>query len=337
MGGEISDPLLAFVACSRKTSTARNIKTVITVKFTPHQIKNAIEKMWDHCDTGVIGDFQERKDGRTRTATEAYVDDLLNAFAKLDDGGSLPTIVVNADELHLVPRIHPEEIDLVSMAERLTDVEQALQSMRNILHSRGPSSKGMDPARSQARPTESIWQMDEQATHPKSTAQEKVLRSASRPGRSGGVEVESSSSVDPLPQQRSMADVAADLSRDDFIMAKKKKRMPRKKGTEGTAKAKQDFKGGSDTFMVQITNVNPSVGVEHLNFAKYIAVQGVEEKETTIKDTSTEGWPTKGYLITFPHKLYDKVLSLEFWPARVYYSQYFLARGNGGKSAQRHG
>lgn len=348
MFGEISDPLLAFIACYRKTGTARNIKTVLQVKFTIDQLKNAIGKLWDCRGTDMLGEIPERKDSKTRTAKEAYTDDLLNAFNALDECNDLPSFVVSANELHLVPRIHPEEIEMVSMAERLGAVEQTLAMMNEKMKLMAQFGSHVN------QECESTWpklpaygngsdgnrsQENEQICPNASMASAPGMRPPSSPsrqaqGRRGPTEdVRRQAASQQQPGSRSMAQVAAAIGDGDFTEVKKKP--PRKRGKEGTSSGARSFKAGSDKFTVQITNVNPSVGSDDIK--AYIKDMGVDSQEAEVKDTSTDGWPTKRYLITLPRDVFDKVMSPEFWPPKVYFSQFFAARGIGGKFGQKHG
>jgi hypothetical protein len=345
---EISDPILASVACYRKSSTARNIKNVMLVKFTSGQIKVALTKLWD-CKEAALGDFKERIDSKTRSAKEAYTEDLLNAFVKLDDNNDVPSIVVNAEELHLVPRIHPEKIEMVSMAERLHDVEKAIVSMKTALETistaRAPPLEPRDPhpcprdAAPKARDGGTLAHRSSRKKAPQEASQGappdwRLTRSTSRsegmertPATDNENTVVKGLSAEE-PRQPSLAEIASNIPEGAFQDPKRRKAV-KKKAIAGTSNKEQGFKSGSDKFMVQITNVNPEVKPEEIK--QYFTNKGVHTDVIEMKDTSSEGWFTKRYLITFSRACYDKVMVPEFWPERVYYSQYYMhaARGNG--------
>ena len=45
-----------------------------------------------------------------------------------------------------------------------------------------------------------------------------------------------------------------------------------------------------------------------------------------IKDTSTDGWDTKRFILTFDTEYFEKVMQTEFWPDRIYFKQWFKPR-----------
>ena len=103
----------------------------------------------------------------------------------------------------------------------------------------------------------------------------------------------------------------------------------------GTAAPSDTFVGGSDTFSVQITNVNSAV--TEATVRDHLTMELNNDKAISIKDTTTEGWPTKRFLITLPKEVKEKVLNSDFWPPQVYFRQYFVSRGQGLKSKSHHG
>ncbi|ELT94992.1 hypothetical protein CAPTEDRAFT_215193 [Capitella teleta] len=130
----VFDPLLTYVASARNTSSVANLKAVILSKFTIEQIKTARVSLWDAADSSVLGEMRERRDGVTRTAKEAVAEDIIEAFLKLESNErEMPIIAVRAEDLHIVPRIQPGEVDVISLADRMGAVEDALVSIKDIM------------------------------------------------------------------------------------------------------------------------------------------------------------------------------------------------------------
>lgn len=342
MRGEVSDPLLAFVACSRKSSSTGNIKTIILAKFTLEQLKTSIGKLWDCRGATVLGELQERKDGKTRSAKEAYAEDLLCAFSKLDEKDDLPEIVVSADDLPLVPRIHPEEIEMVSMAERLNKVELAVSSMRDVISGLGEVMTDSDSPQMALQGQQNARSREQRgagSANPNGNSlPRRLTRSQSRPSETSLAASAAAPSSIPLdgPRPRTTADIVSDIPDGAFAEVKKVKRPVKNKAQVGKAgDASQSFKGGSDTFKVQITNVNQAVNEQDI--VQHIGTAKVDASKVKVEDTTTSGWPTKRFLITFARDDFETVMSPEFWPAKVYFRQYFIARGNGRNNGHNHG
>lgn len=95
------------------------------------------------------------------------------------------------------------------------------------------------------------------------------------------------------------------------------------------------FRGGSDSFSMQITNVNSTVTEDIVK--DHLKGKNIDIGKVVIKNTTTDGWPTKRFLITLPSTLKDQVMDQALWPPQVYFRQYFIARGKGSNSAANNG
>ena len=124
------DPLLCFIAANRGSSTAAHIKTVSLARFTPKQVATSKTVLWQSLPVQqCLGKVPDRKGGKKRTVVEADIADLFEAFKKLDDADQLPKFGVLSGDLHFIPRIQAEDIDIVSLAERLLEVEETLKTL----------------------------------------------------------------------------------------------------------------------------------------------------------------------------------------------------------------
>ena len=120
------------------------------------------------------------------------------------------------------------------------------------------------------------------------------------------------------------------------VVRNEQAKKPIKRAKVGSATSSSSFMGGGDTISVQITNVNAAVKEDAIR--DHITMElstGIDD--VTIKDTTTEGWPTKRFLITFPREVRDRVLDPGFWPPQVYFRQYFVSRGQGLKPKASNG
>ncbi|ELU09060.1 hypothetical protein CAPTEDRAFT_203741 [Capitella teleta] len=105
--------------------------------------------------------MRERRDGVTRTAKEAVAEDIIEAFLKLESNEcEMPIIAVYAEDLHIIPRIQPKEVDVISLADRKGAVEDALDMMSRtslepsrVTHTQKiRGSPSQEPSRGSTRP-----------------------------------------------------------------------------------------------------------------------------------------------------------------------------------------
>ncbi|ELU02370.1 hypothetical protein CAPTEDRAFT_205920 [Capitella teleta] len=257
----VFDPLLTYVASARNTSSVANLKAVILSKFIIEQIKTARVSLWDAADSSVLGEMRERRDGVTRTAKEAVAEDIIEAFLKLESNErEMPIIAVRAEDLHIVPRIQPEEVDVISLADRMGAVEDALVSIKDMMsrtssgfsrvtptqETRASPSQG--PPRGSTRPDE--------RKDPLSRLAPRSSRSGSRNQTSIGGAAETAKVDKPT-----MAEVLGEDTGEPFQEVFSRKKKPVKRGQQGSPTVSKNMRGGTDTFYVQLTNVHNSVEI----------------------------------------------------------------------------
>ena len=288
----------------------------------------------------LLGELNERRDGKTRSAKEAFLDDVIDALTKLDAAEEMPVIAVHAEDLHLVPRVHPEELDLISLADRMGTVEEALVNIQKTLTKKKPPPA--HPAHTGGLPRN---QEQRASTRPKEQKDpHKRISNMDRPrsgsrGSTGGGAGGATGGVPPTMAQvlaEALANCNAEDEEEPFKEQRPKKR-PRKKGMQGTAtSSKNALRGGADTFMVQVTNVNPAVDVGDIKQHIKDDQLNIVDNDIVVKDETTDGWPTKRFRITLPLKYFDDVMKPEFWPPKVYFRQFYPARGNGFEKNNSH-
>jgi hypothetical protein len=128
---------------------------------------------------------------------------------------------------------------------------------------------------------------------------------------------------------------------EPFKEPRRKQRTKRnKEGTAGAqacggASKENCLLGGSETICIQLTNVNPKVTEANIN--DHVTLQGIDVCKVKVSDTSTDGWPTKRFQVTFPRDMTERVLSTDFWPPKVFFREFFAPkpRGYGGAFNQR--
>lgn len=126
----ICDPVLAYVVFAMNSGTQEAIKNAVLGHFTSVQILTAKNALWTNVDNETIGKLINRKTTQTRKVEEANVADILCAIAKLDKADVMPNVVISATDLGLIPRAHPEELNNISLCDRLVKIEHRINEMQ---------------------------------------------------------------------------------------------------------------------------------------------------------------------------------------------------------------
>ena len=129
----ILEPLLAYILFSLQSSTSENISKAVLGHFTPEQIFNAKEVLWGKCDIKVIGQKVRRRGSNVRSEQDANLQDIIAALMKLDKVDKLPCVVIDAGSLGIIPRSHPEELNNISLLDRLNILEARVTSLQQSL------------------------------------------------------------------------------------------------------------------------------------------------------------------------------------------------------------
>ena len=126
-------PLLSYIVFSMQSGTVNNIRNAVLGKFSESQILEAKNALCDHCGIKVIGEKPRRIRSTVRPAADAHLHDILTAWNKLDETDECPTLMLNAHSLDAIPRSHPEELNNISLADRLNQLEARSQAMQEVL------------------------------------------------------------------------------------------------------------------------------------------------------------------------------------------------------------
>lgn len=129
----IIQPVLAYIVFAMHSGTNDNVRNAVLGHFTMEQIIEAKDELWANGDSNVIGDKLRRKDSSVRSEKDAHVQDIINVLSKMDKVNKLPMIAVYAHDLHLIPRSHPEELNNVSLIDRLNRLEARITSLTEVV------------------------------------------------------------------------------------------------------------------------------------------------------------------------------------------------------------
>ena len=125
-------PLLAYILFSMQSATRDNIKLAVLGRFSAEEILEAKSKLWESRGES-LGQFPLRKESRARPEKEAHIIDILQAIDTLDKDENLPLIVIDAMSLGKIPRSHPEELNNISLCDRLNQLESRFKNMHDIM------------------------------------------------------------------------------------------------------------------------------------------------------------------------------------------------------------
>ena len=127
------EPVIAYIVFSMQSGTFDNIKNATLGAFTEAEISSAKDDLWTHCGSRIIGEKKRRKETSARTIKEANIIDIMQAISQLDKSDSLPNVAINARSLQFIPRSHPEELNNISLVDRLNRLEARMMNMQTQL------------------------------------------------------------------------------------------------------------------------------------------------------------------------------------------------------------
>ena len=129
----IFNALLAYVLFTSQNSSNESIKLAVIGHFCDQDIATAKDILWEKCDSTIIGEKQKRRGSSVRSEKEANTLDILAALSKLDSCGQVPIIAVAGTDLHMIPRINPEEMLPSSVVERVQTLENKFNQVIDSL------------------------------------------------------------------------------------------------------------------------------------------------------------------------------------------------------------
>ena len=129
----VVNPLLAYMLFALQSGTAENVRQAVIAHFPLNAVLNAKTALWDACDNVILGDKLKSKNSQTKTELEAHVQDILIALHKLDRMDKLPVVLIYSRDLAVIPRSHPEELNNMSLVDRLNRLEARLSGVQEVL------------------------------------------------------------------------------------------------------------------------------------------------------------------------------------------------------------
>ncbi len=129
----IRDPLLAYIIYALNSGARDNIRRAVLGFFSADVIHCAKDKLWAHCGNEILGPCPPRRGSTTKPKQDFELDDILDGIVLLDSHNRMPEAILSANDLHLIPRAHPEELSDISVAERLSRMEKKLENLQSSL------------------------------------------------------------------------------------------------------------------------------------------------------------------------------------------------------------
>ena len=129
----VNNALLAYTVYSMQSGTAEKITSVVRAHFTIDDVIIAKDKLWDAADQSIIGPRKRRRDGTIKSEKHSHTEDVVTALYQLDAADKMPHITLSAMDLGCIPRSHPEELNEISMADRLNRMEERLSALTEVV------------------------------------------------------------------------------------------------------------------------------------------------------------------------------------------------------------
>ena len=128
----IINPLLAYAIFSVNSGTISNISKAISGYFTLDEVCTAKTVLFTAC-TQLSA--QNRRGSVQRSEKVAHIDDILAAIVNLDASDDLPNVCISAKDLGRIPRSHPEELNDITLIDRLNQMEKKMSTMQSHIDS----------------------------------------------------------------------------------------------------------------------------------------------------------------------------------------------------------
>ena len=337
----IVNSLLAYVATYRHRSARQQLKLAVMSFYDDQAVNSAKRSLYEglqYMDLGI--ELVNRVGSNNRSAKEAEVDDILDMLHKMDTTKDKPQLFFYAEDVTALPPAAPEAgCSMMTFFELITKQQQAMDQMQEtITNIRTDVLRNTNTIRemvtTNSKPAKPIYADVANAAY--GGARPKVMDIATE-GLARQRRPSNKSNRAPIGLQEDIA-LAESLKNievpetqppadSEFKTVTYKRNKPR--ANKGAATGAGSLIAGPDVFHVQITNVSPQITVDTIK--EYVEGKDGDIKVSDIKDTSTEDWDTKRYVLTFESKSFETVMDKEFWPDRIYYKQWYKPRKPWGR------
>ena len=338
-------PLISYILYAFQSGSFESIKIAVMGHFPLQQIVQAKNELWDYCGVNILGEKSGRKNTSSRTEAEAHTVDILNAIVKLDKCGKLPVTVIDSSSLGLIPRSHPEELNNITLCDRLSRLEAKLQHLqtnldenicRNLvleqnvqqIASNTMSYAGAVREMSNSKnPDNSLLAADKRTM----VSLEKVQSNSSGTFTLDAVKTKASALITSgqSNKQSSVGMLSKDPGSDDGFLypseqLRRKRRMEsRKKIIRGNASSSGSVRGGPEPDRhLFIFRVDKSTDIEELN--DYIAGHGFTVR--CLERVSNPEAKFQSFRLTVPLPEYGKLFEASLWPEGIGIRKFVLSK-----------
>lgn len=122
----IFNELLFYAKHYIDSASVDNIKKVILHFYNDADIVDAKKAIWES-NSDILGNYSDRKSTDCRHARIPNVNDIFTALTKLDADNRMPKIA--ALEMSRLPDRQPEELNLLSVIDRVARIENNLMKL----------------------------------------------------------------------------------------------------------------------------------------------------------------------------------------------------------------
>lgn len=328
----VMNALLSYVATYSHRSTQGQLKVVLLGYYSEDEINNAKEVIISHAkkmDIDIKDMDVKRQGSSTRSASEAEIDDILNIYTKVTSGSPKKVSRFCCEDIARLPPVAPEATgSLVTLYEilakqqrQLIEMETNLVSLRSdVLKNTEKLTVGStyaDVVRLNESPASSCIPNDTNATTTR------VAPSTSRVVT--GLPRIEHATLNAALQQISASDsnfqTVHSNGKRPFKGTERLVSRPKKQPQKGAAVEAGSLMSGPELFHVQLTNVSPKITEERIT--EYIKEKDATLSINEVTDTSSEGWETKRFLLSFNMEFYEIIMNDQFWPKGIYYKQWY--------------
>ena len=334
----VDNGLLMYVSSYSSRAPRLTIKNAVMNFYSSDAITTARQIVEDSV-RDIVSDHPaigvKRTDSVRRTASDAMLDDILDFLSALDkvDGVAVPKFVCS-DARELPPAGPEDGGSLMSVLEAVASQQRQMKQMQESMN-----EMRIDLMKLQAK--ESAASTEEVSVVASETMVRGKQGSDQKEPLSHNEQKNNVTKETPAPSNehsRSNRLYSGAVQRPPQIPSniegfKPQVKRPNKGSSRDQGKSKkQTSKGGTSdsgslragpsTFQVQITNVNSDLNDEDIK--AYLTSKEVQA--SNIEDTTSPGWETKRFLLTFSYENFDKVMNVEFWPRKIYFKRWFPAK-----------
>ena len=345
----IVNELLAYCIYYQKSSTRDAIYRVVIDFFNPEEISNAKHDLWDsmrdHLDA-----FEARRDSKHGLVHEKELNDILDAIIVIDsifNGSDNPVIFV-AYNLKRLPRVAPEEVDIISLVTRLGELEDKFKVLGGKVSTNTGKVEVLMDAKFQPGYADAVRQNVQSRPNPGPTTPSTLPQRppAARPSNANpnsGSSLQPSANASqsrggahPPPPPPSGEGGGGDTGTDGFQQQRdarrrqNRQRAPRKLvygSKDSTASSLRAGKRYKELFIFNLETTTSADDVTNFLVENDITVCDIDIQS---KDSA----PNRSFRLKVDTSDAEKLLNPEFWPAQIGIRPYYPARKRTQQTAE---